>query len=67
MKKTKWYPVSIHPVRGGIYEVRGCVTDFDISDRVFFRGQWSQLDWKTCTAFGSDPRDKWRGLTEPQQ
>ena len=67
MNKTEWYPVSINPVRWGKYEVRGHATGWALSHRMFICGKWYQLDCQTSTAFGSDPRDKWRGLMESQK
>ena len=66
MKKTEWYPVSIAPVRNGVYEVRCCVGSV--------WGRCTKLrrvdnEWKDAYGLSANVQhcDEWRGLTEPQE
>ena len=66
MKKTEWYPVSVKPVRRGLYEIKG-------ARRAVYFLRWNGSMWLwpggdgDKSAFGSLESDKWRGLTEPQE
>ena len=67
MKKTRWYPKEVNPVRKGVYEIknRNDIPWYRHWDgRVWYVGsrwpvvaRWHQTTVTYC-------RDPWRGLTE---
>ena len=68
MKKTPWYPISIKPVRVGVYEVENANPNNKFS-------YWNGKCFECCTAVPKIPENRyrsqdmqwskaqWRGLT----
>lgn len=64
MRRTRWFPISIKPIRVGRYEVA-----FDGEGvRMMW---WDGCNWRLWAPDGRAVRmyagDEWRGLTEPHQ
>lgn len=62
-KMTKWFPVSVKPVREGWYEYRG------VSLRVGHRRRWTGGHWTLYSLHTPYPcvpvsGDEWRGLAQ---
>lgn len=61
MKRTPWYPVSVSPVRDGLYEWRckSLIARKGIAHRSWTHGDWDDLN--PC------PKCQWRGLAQPSE
>lgn len=71
-EKTEWYPVSINPIRDGVYETRIFVGEDPAPFQRFENGRWFSTcdtvqEAADCPFFSAiaDCIKDWRGLTEP--
>lgn len=67
MKRTPWFPLTVKPVRAGVYEVKWGL------DRAPFQRLWDGSRWclhdggVTLFGVGNCDTERWRGLTmEPK-
>ena len=64
MKRTPWFPLTVKPVRAGVYEVKWRL------DSAPFRRLWDGSCWclldggVTLFGVGECSAERWRGLTK---
>lgn len=63
MKRTKWFPGTVKPVRPGVYETSAYPTEYVINDH-FDGERWHEGLTVAGRIYAEPVPFNWRGLTE---